>query len=87
MRGPVRLAIGAEENRLEAPPSFWFVVIPEIVYELGRPQSRVPRTDAVAGNVTISKQKAEELKVAPSCSQRSMKALTSTNMPRTSAGS
>ena len=56
----------AEENRLEAPPSFWFVVIPEIVYELGRPQSRVPRMDVVAGNVTISKHKAEELKVSPS---------------------
>lgn len=55
-----------EENRLEAPPSFWFVVIPEIVYELGRPQSRVPRIDAVTGNVTISKRKAEELKVSPS---------------------
>ena len=55
-----------EENRLEAPPSFWFVVIPEIVYELGRPQSRVSRMDAVAGTVTISKRKAEELKVAPS---------------------
>ena len=55
-----------EENRLEAPPSFWFVVIPEIVYELGRPQSRVPRLDAVAGTVTISKKKAEELKAWPS---------------------
>ena len=55
-----------EENRLEAPPSFWFVVIPEIVYELGRPQSRVPRINAVAGTVTISKKKAEELKVSPS---------------------
>jgi len=55
-----------EENRLEAPPSFWFVVIPEIVYELGRPQSRVPRLDVVAGSVTISKRKAEELKAWPS---------------------
>jgi hypothetical protein len=55
-----------EENRLEAPPSFWFVVIPEIVYELGRPQSRVPRMAAVAGGITISKKKAEELKIAPS---------------------
>ena len=54
-----------EENRLEAPPSFWFVIIPEIVYELGRPQSRLPRMEAVTGNVTISKRKAEELKVAP----------------------
>lgn len=55
-----------EENRLEAPPSFWFVVIPEIVYELGRPQSRVPRADAVTGSVAISRKKAEKLKVCPS---------------------
>lgn len=55
-----------EENRLESPPSFWFVIIPEIIYDLGRPQSRVPRADAVTGNVTISKRKAEELKVSPS---------------------
>lgn len=55
-----------EENRLESPPSFWFVVIPEIIYELGRPQSRVPRADAVTGSVTITKRKAEDLKVYPS---------------------
>ena len=56
----------AEENRLEAPPSFWFVIIPEIIYELGRPQSRLARAEAVIGNITISKRKAGELKVAPS---------------------
>jgi hypothetical protein len=39
----------AEENRLEAPPSFWFVIIPEIIYELGRPQSRLARAEAVIG--------------------------------------
>jgi hypothetical protein len=55
-----------EDNRLEDPPSFWFIVIPEIVYELGRPQSRVPRAESVAGTVTISKKKAEGLKIAPS---------------------
>jgi hypothetical protein len=48
------------------PPSFWFVIIPEIVYELGRPQSRVARADAIAGSVTISKKKAEGFKIAPS---------------------
>jgi hypothetical protein len=56
----------AEENRLEAPPSFWFVIIPEIIYELGRPQSRLARAEAVIGNITISKRKAGELKLAPS---------------------
>jgi hypothetical protein len=55
-----------EENRLESPPSFWFVIIPEIVYELGRPKSRVARADATTGSVTISKKRAEELKVSPS---------------------
>lgn len=55
-----------EDNRLEDPPSFWFVIIPEIVYELGRPQSRVPRSEAVAGSITLSKKKAEGYKIAPS---------------------
>ncbi|MGA2206090.1 MAG: hypothetical protein ABSG10_05110, partial [Terracidiphilus sp.] len=54
-----------EENRLEAPPSFWFVIIPEMVYELGRPQSRVPRADALQGEVTISQKKAQDLKMNP----------------------
>jgi hypothetical protein len=27
----------SENNRLENPPSVWFIVIPEAVYELGRP--------------------------------------------------
>jgi len=55
-----------EDNRLESPPSFWLVIIPEIVYELGRPKSRVARADAVTGSVTISKRRAEDLKVSPS---------------------
>ena len=60
-----------EDNRIEDPPSFWFVIIPEIVYELGRPQSRVPRADAVAGTVTMSKKKAEGLKSRRASSRRS----------------
>ena len=31
----------AENNRREFPPAFWFVVIPESVYKLGRPLSKV----------------------------------------------
>ena len=32
-----------ENNRLDNPPAFWFVVIPESIYELGRPQSVIPK--------------------------------------------
>lgn len=55
-----------ENNRLENPPSFWFVVVPEIVYELGRPKSRVRRDERTTGSVTISKREAEDLRVQPS---------------------
>lgn len=54
-----------ENNRLENPPSFWFVVVPEIVYELGRPQSVVPKEDRTAGEVVISQRRARGLKVQP----------------------
>ena len=54
-----------ENNRLENPPSFWFVVVPEIVYELGRPQSVVPKEDRTAGEVVISRRRAQGLKVQP----------------------
>lgn len=54
-----------EENRLEAPPAFWFVVIPEIVYQLGRPQSKVPRDERISGEVVISQRRARELKTQP----------------------
>jgi hypothetical protein len=32
----------AAASRMEDPPTFWFVVIPEEVYDLGRPLSTVP---------------------------------------------
>lgn len=54
-----------EENRLEAPPAFWFVVIPEVVYELGRPQSKVPRQEQIKGQVVISQKRAQVLKTNP----------------------
>ena len=50
-----------ENNRLENPPSFWFVIIPEEVYELGRPQSRVVRSDRVRGSVKLSRSYARKL--------------------------
>ncbi len=54
-----------ENNRLENPPSFWFVVIPEVVYELGRPQSVVPKEERTTGEIAISQRRAKELKIQP----------------------
>jgi hypothetical protein len=48
----------SENNRLENPPAVWFVIIPEAVYELGRPQSSVRKSERVAGSVTISQRRA-----------------------------
>ena len=47
-----------ENNRLENPPAFWFVVIPEIVYQLGRPNSVVPKSEQIAGQIQISENRA-----------------------------
>lgn len=55
----------AENNRLESPPQFWFVVIPERVYELGRPQSTVRRDERVVGTVTITPRRARLLQTQP----------------------
>ena len=56
--------VGAHD-RLENPPSFWFVVIPEEVYELGRPQSKVSKAERVEGEVRISPSRARYLEVQP----------------------
>jgi hypothetical protein len=55
----------AENNRIESPPAFWFVVIPETVYELGRPQSSVKKDERVLGAVTVSQRRARQLAVEP----------------------
>jgi hypothetical protein len=64
----IRSAVGmyvdrliAAQNRLENPPSFWFVVIPEEVYAFGRPQSKVARADRIEGQVTVSPARARHL--------------------------
>ncbi len=54
-----------ENNRIESPPAFWFVVIPESVYELGRPQSSVKKDERVLGTVTVSQRRARQLAVEP----------------------
>lgn len=53
------------QNRLENPPAFWFVVIPEEVYELGRPQSRVAKAERIQGQVTVSAERARYIEVTP----------------------
>lgn len=54
-----------QNNRAENPPAFWFVVIPEDVYRLGRPQSVVPKAERVAGDVSISASRARQLAREP----------------------
>jgi len=53
-------------NSNESPPLFWFVVIPEEVFQLGRPLSSVPKGERVAGSVLITQAKAKMLKSQPS---------------------
>lgn len=55
----------ADRNRDEDPPSFWYVIIPEFVYELGRPRSTVAAADRVAGSITLSEKKAAKLAIQP----------------------
>jgi hypothetical protein len=47
--------------RAEDPPTFWFVVIPEDVYELGHPLSRVPVQEQIQGAVRITRREALRL--------------------------
>lgn len=55
----------AERKRDEDPPSFWYVVVPEFVYELGRPQSTVSKVDRVDGKVSITERDALKLEKQP----------------------
>lgn len=54
-----------ENNRLENPPALWFVIIPEAVYELGRPRSSVRKAERIEGVVSISQRRARQLQVQP----------------------
>ena len=51
----------AAAARMEDPPTFWFVVIPEDVYELGRPLSRVPVQEQIQGAVRMTRREALRL--------------------------
>ncbi|MBS0343556.1 MAG: hypothetical protein JSS56_23885 [Proteobacteria bacterium] len=55
----------AEHRRDEDPPSFWYVVIPEFIYELGRPQSTVPFAKRVEGKVTLNMRDVRKLEKEP----------------------
>ena len=55
----------ADRKRDEDPPSFWYVVIPEFIYDLGRPLSTVPVADRVLGKVTLKEKEAADLAIQP----------------------
>jgi hypothetical protein len=55
----------ASRQRDEDPPAFWYVVIPEFIYELGRPMSIVPVADRVAGRVHVTEKQAAKLATQP----------------------
>lgn len=59
---PILKAVNSKEN----PPSFWFVVIPEDVFQLGRPQSVVPKGEKIRGSVNMTRAKAQKLQSEPS---------------------
>jgi len=50
-----------ENNRTENPPSVWFVIIPELVYQLGRPLSKVKKSERIQGVIAISEKRARKL--------------------------
>jgi hypothetical protein len=52
-------------KRDEDPPSFWYVVVPEFVYELGRPESKVPKAHRIEGKIKLNESKAIDLATQP----------------------
>lgn len=55
----------ADRKRDEDPPNFWYVVIPEFIYELGRPQSTVAPADRITGKITLKETKVASLAKQP----------------------
>lgn len=53
--------IRAYLRREEAPPTMWFVVIPEEVHRFGRPKSTVPRGERVAGDAHLGRKAARKV--------------------------
>ena len=55
----------AQRKRDEDPPGFWYVVIPEFIYDLGRPRSTVPKAERVRGEVLLTEKQAANLATQP----------------------
>jgi len=55
----------ADRKRDEDPPDFWYVVIPEFIYELGRPRSTVPTTDRIVGKIVLKESEVADLAINP----------------------
>ena len=53
---PIRTYLRQEE----APPSMWFVIVPEDVYRYGRPKSAVPTQERTVGDMPITAQMARQ---------------------------
>jgi len=51
--------------RDEDPPSFWFVVLPDFVYQLGRPESKIAKSDRAEGEIKLTKREADKLMKQP----------------------
>lgn len=58
-------AVLTHVTRDEKRPPFWFVVVPDDVYEYGRPNSTVPTQLRRTGTVSISRSRAARLQHAP----------------------
>jgi hypothetical protein len=54
------------ERRSETPVNFWFAVIPEEIYQLGRPKSRVSKEDVLASSLEMDRKTAKGLIRQPS---------------------
>lgn len=53
-------------NQQEASPKMWFVVVPEIIYKLGRPNQTVPKALQTTGTVMVTRKRAIQLQNEPS---------------------
>jgi hypothetical protein len=54
-----------DRKRDEDPPDFWFVVIPEFIYELGRPKSTVASADRLPGKIFVKESEVADLAANP----------------------
>ena len=54
------------KNEAEVTPDFWFVVIPDEVYQWGRPTMAPPVSERIKGQATLRERKAKALLKAPS---------------------